>query len=113
MVGERRCVSCRKLAPKSAFWRVVRTASGAVLLDRGMGRSAYICPNADCLYQAKHKKRLAKALKAEIPPQIFNELADRLLLRLDDNRTIDYIRLTARTSETDNQAKIRGSGTLD
>jgi len=90
MIGERRCISCRKLAPKSAFWRVVRTASGAVLLDRGMGRSAYICPNAECLHQAKHKKRLAKALKTEIPPQIFSELAERLSTRFDNNGTVDH-----------------------
>jgi len=113
MVGERRCISCRKLAPKSAFWRVVRTASGAVLLDRGMGRSAYICPNADCLHQAKHKKRLAKALKTEIPPQIFSELADRLLPRLDNDRAVDHIGIAPCTSEADNQAKVGRSSTLD
>ncbi len=84
MTGERRCISCGKLAPKSQFWRVVRTSSGDILLDRGMGRSAYICPNAQCLQQAK--KRLGKALRAEIPPQIWQEL----LLRLDDNRAVDH-----------------------
>ena len=91
MVGVRRCVSCRKLADKSQFWRVVRTVGGAVVLDRGMGRSAYICPNAACLHQAQQKKRLAKALKTAIPPAIFSELAARLLAGSNDNRAIDHI----------------------
>lgn len=78
MLGDRRCISCRKLAPKSQFWRVVRDMSGQVTIDRGMGRSAYICPNHQCLAQAQRKQRLSKALKTTVPEGIFQELASRL-----------------------------------
>lgn len=78
-INLRRCVSCRQVAPKSAFWRIVRVhPSGEVQLERGMGRSAYLCPQESCLKQARHKNRLGKALKSPIPEAIYQTLADRL-----------------------------------
>lgn len=75
----RRCISCRKLAPKSEFWRVVRVyPKGEIQLDLGMGRSAYICPTADCVQRATHKHRLAKILKAQVPESIYQRLHQRL-----------------------------------
>ncbi len=75
----RRCISCRKIAPKDFFWRVVRVySSGNIQLDRGMGRSAYICPQSDCLQKAKTKNRLGRSLKAKIPEQIYQHLQRRL-----------------------------------
>jgi uncharacterized protein len=77
----RRCLSCRKIAPKSEFWRIVRVyPSRNVELDWGNGRSAYVCPNADCLKLAEQKKRLGKALKANIPDSIYQTLRERLSL---------------------------------
>jgi predicted RNA-binding protein YlxR (DUF448 family) len=52
--------------------------SHQVVLDRGMGRSAYLCPCAECLRQAQHKNRLGKALKAPVPPEIYDQLWARL-----------------------------------
>lgn len=75
----RRCISCRQVAPKTSFWRVVRVyPSRSVKLDQGMGRSAYICPNANCLQMARKKDRLGRALKAYIPEHIYLALSDRL-----------------------------------
>ncbi|HIK38715.1 MAG: YlxR family protein [Geminocystis sp.] len=75
----RRCISCGLYAPKEQFWRVVRNyPDGHITLDKGMGRSAYICPRQDCLEIAQKKKRLAKALKIPIPPEIFQQLWQRL-----------------------------------
>ena len=75
----RRCVSCRKIAPKESFWRVIRVyPSGQVKLDSGMGRSAYICPQSDCLQQAQAKNRLGRSLKAKVPEQIYHQLQNRL-----------------------------------
>jgi uncharacterized protein len=81
--NDRRCVSCRKLASKQGFWRIVRLAasndpSHRVVLDHGMGRSAYLCPCADCLKAAQKKDRLSRALKAKIDPQIYQQLEARL-----------------------------------
>jgi len=73
------CVACRQVAPKDDLWRVVRLAgSGAVQLDQGMGRSAYLCPRADCLRQAQRKNRLGRALRVPVPQSIYGALADRL-----------------------------------
>lgn len=75
----RRCVSCRRVAHKSAFWRVVRTSPArTVQLDTGAGRSAYICPNEVCLRAAQRKNRLAKVLKAPVTGEIYEALWNRL-----------------------------------
>jgi len=79
--NDRRCISCRTIAPKQDFWRIVRQHdTGAVLLDQGMGRSAYLCPTADCLQAAQKKKRLSKALRAPVPETIYQQLWQRLQL---------------------------------
>ena len=75
----RRCISCRRLAPKESFWRVVQDySSRQVQLDQGMGRSAYICPQESCLRAAQRKKRLGRSLKTFVPEQIYHRLWDRL-----------------------------------
>ncbi|NJK40366.1 MAG: YlxR family protein [Acaryochloridaceae cyanobacterium SU_2_1] len=75
----RRCLSCRKVAPKSEFWRIVRVhPTHIVQLDQGMGRSAYLCPQDICLKNAQRKNRLAKVLKASVPEAIYQELWHRL-----------------------------------
>ena len=75
----RRCVSCRQIFPKEKLWRVVKVhPSHQILLDSGMGRSAYICPKADCVQQARQKKQLQRSLKAKIPDQIYQTLQKRL-----------------------------------
>ncbi len=74
----RRCISCRKVAPKQTFWRIVRVhPSRQVQLDQGMGRSAYICPQESCLQNASKKNRLAKVLRANIPDNIYQSLWER------------------------------------
>ncbi|NJL35745.1 MAG: YlxR family protein [Leptolyngbyaceae cyanobacterium RM2_2_4] len=75
----RRCVSCRKVAPKSDFWRVVRVhPSGTVELDQGEGRSVYLCPRESCLRTAHKKNRLGRSLKACVPEGIYQTLWQRL-----------------------------------
>ncbi|MEN9205183.1 MAG: YlxR family protein [Thermostichales cyanobacterium DRC_bins_46] len=80
---QRRCVSCRGLFPRSQLWRVVRLAGGrGIQLDQGMGRSAYLCQRWDCLRQARRKQRLSHALKTAVPPQVYDELEQRLQQQL-------------------------------
>jgi len=75
----RRCASCRKVAPKEAFWRVVRLSSShSVQLDKGEGRSAYLCPQPDCLKAAQKKNRLGRSLKAPVAREIYQALEERL-----------------------------------
>ena len=54
----RRCVACRALRDRGELWRVIRLAEGGLALDRGMGRSAYLCISRDCLEEARRRKRL-------------------------------------------------------
>lgn len=76
----RRCISCRKLDLKLNFWRVVRVfPAQTIQLDQGMGRSAYICPQASCLQAAQKKDRLGRVLKARIPEETYRALWQRLL----------------------------------
>lgn len=78
-INYRRCISCRRVAPKQSFWRIVRLASShKIELDQGMGRSAYLCPNIKCLSQAKTKKRLQAALKTKVSHDIYQSLQERL-----------------------------------
>jgi uncharacterized protein len=75
----RRCVSCRKLAPRNEFWRVVRSHPGHMItIDRGntliQGRSAYLCPTASCLQIARKKNRLGRSLKAKVDEDIYKQL---------------------------------------
>ncbi|MGB3308508.1 MAG: YlxR family protein [Nodosilinea sp.] len=75
----RRCASCRRVGPKAEFWRLVRVyPDRTVRLDDGMGRSAYLCPQADCLRQAQKKGRLGRTLKANVPEEIYQILWQRL-----------------------------------
>lgn len=77
--NHRRCVSCRRLGLKTTFWRIVRIASNhKIELDAGMGRSAYLCPNIDCLTQAKSKNRLSSSLRTKVPDSIYQNLQERL-----------------------------------
>ncbi len=43
-----------------------------------MGRSAYLCPNADCLKLAQKKGRLGRALRGAVPEEVFGQLQQRL-----------------------------------
>lgn len=79
--NHRRCVSCRAIAQKEAFWRIVRVSpTRTVQLDKGMGRSAYICPVASCLKAAQKKDRLGRALRVAVPDGIYEQLWQRLML---------------------------------
>ncbi|MFS8117919.1 MAG: YlxR family protein [Microcoleus sp.] len=73
------CASCRKIALKEAFWRVVRVyPSHQVQLDRGLGRSAYLCQASQCLKAAQKKNRLGRSLKAPVSNELYQTLWQRL-----------------------------------
>jgi predicted RNA-binding protein YlxR (DUF448 family) len=81
----RRCISCRAILLKDRFWRVVRVhPERTVQLDKGMGRSAYLCPQASCLKIAQKKNRLSRVLKAPVPDDLYKMLWDRLEPLTDD-----------------------------
>ena len=74
----RRCVACRKLLNREQLWRVIRDYQDGVILDKGMGRSAYLCPNENCLKEAWQRKRLQKALRCQVNVSVIEALQKRL-----------------------------------
>ena len=74
----RRCVACRELFDRSILWRVIRDHRDGVLLDQGMGRSAYLCRRESCLEEAQRRKRLHKDLRCQVPDSALEELRSRL-----------------------------------
>jgi uncharacterized protein len=77
--NNRRCVSCRKIAPKSEFWRVVKChPSKEITIDLGktilQGRSAYLCRTASCLQVARKKNQLSKSLRSPVRDDIYQQL---------------------------------------
>ncbi len=74
----RRCVACRKLIDRQKLWKVTRDFQDGVVLDQGMGRSAYLCPNQACLEEALRRKRLQKALRCQVQLSVLEVLQNRL-----------------------------------
>ena len=74
----RRCVACRTLRDRRELWRVVRQAGGGVVLDQGMGRSAYVCPQLSCLEETRRRRRLQRALRCPVDESLMEFLMQRL-----------------------------------
>ena len=74
----RRCVACRKLLDRKQLLKVTKDYQDGVVLEGGMGRSAYLCPNERCLEDACRRKRLQKALRCQIPASVVEMLQKRL-----------------------------------
>jgi uncharacterized protein len=75
------CISCRRLAPRTEFWRVVRCyPSREIAIDLGssrlQGRSAYLCQTLDCVQAAQKKNRLSRSLKAPVRADIYQQLLE-------------------------------------
>ncbi len=76
-IPQRTCVACRATKPKRELIRVVRTPSGAVVVDRKgkvSGRGAYICPTLECFDQAVKSKKLEHALEVVLDSDIVDQL---------------------------------------
>lgn len=77
--NQRRCVTCRLVADKEQFWRIVRTfPDRAITLNAGMGRSVYLCKTQACLKGAEKKDRLSRSLKATVPAAFYHKLHESL-----------------------------------
>ena len=63
---------------------MIRDHQDGVLLDQGMGRSAYLCPNEDCLEEARRRKRLQKALRCQVQDAVLEALDQRLRLSTEE-----------------------------
>ena len=85
----RRCVACRQLQDRRSLWRVIRDHKDGVRVDIGMGRSAYLCPEDNCLEEATRRKRLQKALRCQVPESVFAVLKQRLNQSIGESAEAD------------------------
>lgn len=75
----RTCVGCMEESPKRELLRVIKSPEGQVRYDptgRANGRGAYVCAQLSCVEAARKKKALSRALKAETPDAVYDELAE-------------------------------------
>ena len=78
----RQCTGCRQMMPKNELVRVIRTPEGEVKLDKSgkmNGRGAYMCLNINCFNQAVKSKGLSRALKIDIPEDIYEAIGKELI----------------------------------
>lgn len=84
----RTCLGCQEKKPKKDLLRIIRTPEGVVEIDKTgkkSGRGAYLCYNKLCLRAALQKKRLGKALKVELSPELIKELEERFGITVNHN----------------------------
>ena len=64
----RLCISCRKTYDRKDLLKITKDHKQGILLQKGMGRSAYICKSKKCFSDSNIKKKLQKALKTFLEP---------------------------------------------
>ena len=64
------CISCRKTYDRENLLKITKDHNQGIMLHEGMGRSAYICKSKKCFSDSKIKKKLQKALKTFLEPEI-------------------------------------------
>ena len=68
----RKCISCRTTFDRNNLLKITNDHELGIMLNQGMGRSAYICKSKKCYTDSKLKKKLQKALKISLKPDFFN-----------------------------------------
>jgi len=63
------CISCRKTYDRKNLLKITKDHTQGIMLQKGMGRSAYICKSKKCSSDSKIKKKLQKALKTFLEPE--------------------------------------------
>ena len=71
----RRCISCRLVQDRLELLRLTNDFELGLMINKGIGRSAYVCKTKKCSKDSKFKKNLQKALKMKINPK-FYEIID-------------------------------------
>ena len=68
------CISCRKTYDRENLLKITKDHKQGIMFQKGMGRSAYICNSKKCYSDSKIKKKLQKALKTFLGPEIIDIL---------------------------------------
>jgi len=80
-IPQRTCVACRQTRPKGELLRVVRTPTGAIVVDpmgKAAGRGAYVCRNERCPKEALRQKKLSRALGAPVGGDVLDAIQSSL-----------------------------------
>jgi predicted RNA-binding protein YlxR (DUF448 family) len=78
-VPMRKCVASQEMFPKKSLVRIVRTPENEIVIDptgKKSGRGAYLCARMEYIDLAQKKKALDRALKAQVPSEIYDQLRD-------------------------------------
>ena len=68
----RMCISCRTTYDRENLFKITNDHKLGIMLNQGMGRSAYICKSKKCYRDSKLKKKLKKALKSDFELDFFD-----------------------------------------
>ena len=74
----RLCISCRKTYDRKDLLKITKDHNQGIILQKGMGRSAYICKSKECYSDSKIKKKLQKALKTFLEPEFIEILEKQI-----------------------------------
>ncbi len=66
------CISCRKTYDRNNLLKVTNDQKLGIMINNGIGRSAYICKSKECYTNSKIKKKLQKALKTSLEADFFD-----------------------------------------
>ena len=68
----RKCISCKTIFDRNNLFKITNDHKFGIMLNQGMGRSAYICKLKKCYTDSKLQKKLQKALKRSLDPDFFD-----------------------------------------
>ena len=77
------CISCRKTYDRKDLLKITKDHNQGIMLQKGMGRSAYICKSNKCFSDSKIIKKLQKALKTSLEPE-FIDIFEKEITRYND-----------------------------
>ena len=68
----RKCISCKTTFDRKNLLKITNDHKLGIMLNQGIGRSAYICKSKKCSTDSKLQKKLQKALKSVLNPEFFD-----------------------------------------
>ncbi len=77
----RTCIGCGQVMPQEKLIRINRDKTGRISVDtyrRLPGRGAYICGSEDCVDKALKKRKLNKAFRTEVEPEIYELIREEI-----------------------------------
>ena len=80
-IPQRMCVGCQEMKTKKELLRIVRSPEGEIFIDptgKKAGRGAYVCKAMACMESAYKGKRLEKALKQSVSPEVYAQIQSQL-----------------------------------